>query len=96
MKQKLQAMARGNSGAPETGIPCETVPPAATQPWLMTMRSSTPVWDESVVFSESYRSLLGPETLVLLELVDFAASLSRKEARKVRRFDSVCVSRLFR
>ena len=47
------------------------------------MSSSTPVWDESLVFAESYRRLLAPESLVLFELVDFAAALSRKEARKV-------------
>lgn len=72
-----------NGEAPETGVPCETVPPAATQPWLMTMRSSTPVWEETLVFEESYRRLLAPETLVLFELVDFAVGLSLKEARKV-------------
>lgn len=47
------------------------------------MRSSTPVWQETLVFAESYRRLLAPESLVLFELVDFAAALSRKEARKV-------------
>lgn len=49
----------------------------------MTMSSSTPVWQETLVFAESYRRLLSPETVLLFELVDFAASLSRKEARKV-------------
>ena len=68
----------------ETGQACEAVPPAATQPWVMTMRSSTPMWEESLVFAESYRRLLAPEALVLFELVDVAAALSRKEARKVR------------
>lgn len=47
------------------------------------MTSSTPVWGEALVFAESYRRLLAPETLLLFELVDFAAALSRKEARKV-------------
>lgn len=47
------------------------------------MTSSTPVWEETLVFAESYRRLLAPETLVLFELVDFAAALSCKEARKV-------------
>lgn len=47
------------------------------------MSSSTPVWEEILVFAESYRRLLAPESLVLFELVDFAAALSRKEARKV-------------
>lgn len=47
------------------------------------MTSSTPVWEEALVFAESYRRLLAPETLVLFELVDFAAGLSRKQARKV-------------
>ena len=50
---------------------------------MMTMSSSTPVWDESLVFAESYRRLLAPESLVLFELVDFAAALSSKEARQV-------------
>lgn len=35
------------------------------------------------MFAESYRRLLAPEALVLFELVDVAAALSRKEARKV-------------
>lgn len=47
------------------------------------MSSSTPVWEETLVFAESYRRLLAPGSLVLFELVDFAAALSRKEARKV-------------
>ena len=42
------------------------------------------MWEESLVFVESYRRLLSPEALVLFELVDVAAALSRKEARKVR------------
>lgn len=42
------------------------------------------MWEESLVFAESYRRLLAPEALVLFELVDVAAALSRKEARKVR------------
>ncbi|CAM9962634.1 unnamed protein product, partial [Ectocarpus sp. 13 AM-2016] len=70
------------SDRPKTGRAFGTVPPAATQPWLMTMESSTPVWEEALVFAESYRRLLAPETLVLFELVDFAMTLSRKEARK--------------
>ena len=71
------------SGKPETGHACGTIPPVATKPWMMTMRSPTPVWEEALVFAESYRRLLAPESLVLFELVDFAAALSRKEARKV-------------
>ncbi|CAM9451788.1 unnamed protein product [Ectocarpus sp. 6 AP-2014] len=70
------------SDRPKTGRAFGTVPPAATQPWLMTMQSSTPVWEEALVFAESYRRLLAPETLMLFELVDFAMTLSRKEARK--------------
>ncbi|CAM9378289.1 unnamed protein product [Ectocarpus fasciculatus] len=70
------------SDRPKTGRAFGTVPPAATQPWLMTMQSSTPVWEEALVFAESYRRLLAPESLVLFELVDFAMTLSRKEARK--------------
>lgn len=42
------------------------------------------MWEESLVFAESYRRLLAPEALVLFELVDVATALSRKEARKVR------------
>lgn len=68
---------------PETGVLNETIPPAATQPWLMTMRSSTPFWEETLVFAESYRRLLAPKTLILFELVDFVAGSSLKEARKV-------------
>lgn len=67
----------------ETGEPCETVPPVATQPWLMTLKSSTPTWDETLVFAEGYRRLFSPDTLVLFELVDFVAGSSLKEARKV-------------
>lgn len=78
------------SDKPETGRAFGTVPPAATQPWLMTMQSSTPVWEEALVFAESYRRLLAPETLVLFELVDFAMTLSRKEARKVSFVKLVC------
>ncbi len=58
------------------------------------MRSPTPVWEEALVFAESYRRLLSPESLVLFELVDFAAALSRKEARKVG-FLPVCRDSLF-
>lgn len=44
------------------------------------------MWEESLVFAESYRRLLAPEALVLFELVDVATALSRKEARKVRKY----------
>eukprot|EP00903_Cladosiphon_okamuranus_P011632 g10941.t1 len=71
-----------DSDKPETGHACRSVPPTATKPWMMTMSSSTPVWEETLVFAESYMRLLAPESLVLFELVDFAATLSRKEARK--------------
>lgn len=70
---------------PETGVLSEIIPPAATQPWLMTMRSSKPFWKETLVFTESYRRLLVPETLIFFELVDLVAGLSLKEARKVCR-----------
>ncbi|CAM9494399.1 unnamed protein product, partial [Hapterophycus canaliculatus] len=49
---------------------------------MMTMQSSTPMWEEALVFAENYRRLLAPNALVLFELVDFAAALSRKDARK--------------
>lgn len=71
------------SDKPETGHACGAVPPVATKPWMMTMSSSTPLWEETLIFAESYRRLLAPECLMLFELVDFAAALSRKEARKV-------------
>lgn len=68
---------------PETGVPSDIVHPVATQPWIMTMRSSTPAWEETLVFAESYRRLLVPESLILFELVNFMAGSSLKDARKV-------------
>lgn len=69
-----------------TGVTCETIPPLSTRPWVTTMKDSTPAWNESLIFSESYRRLLAQKTLIMFELVDFAISSSLKQARKVGRW----------